>query len=296
LPWTVHCCITRFGDDLYHLAFQVENAESVSAIAKKVTSSRTSTYHIFDALRGGTNAKLTKKAGHYIGKLRRDKGQPVGCYTLYNSSREKEQVATYVYQVQGLMKQITEGQPPRRIQVIIPKDSALSGVETNEQPLRDADKLGRGTHRNNRLMEHLHNGTWKNHRYVAVQTRAPKYHEGQYRLNFSGRVLTPSVKNMQLETEQGECLLQFGKVGENKFHLDYKVRENTCVMHLALDPFYSTFAQTYQQLLSNSFHCRLRSQPSVHLVQLFASLICEIIVIDASTSCCEPLLRLQRRI
>lgn len=33
---------------------------------------------------------------------------------------------------------------------------------------------------------------------------------------------TPSVKNMQLEDEQGEVLLQFGKVDENRFHLDYK--------------------------------------------------------------------------
>ncbi len=195
----------------------------MSAIAKKVKSSRTSTYLLFDALRGGTNAKLTKKAGHYIGKLRRDKGQPVGCYTLYNSSREKEEVATYVYDVPGLIKQITEGQPPRRLQVIIPKDASRSNEEIHKQPLQDSVKVGRGTQRNTRLMELLHNGTWRHHRYEAVQTRAPKYHEGQYRLNFSGRVLTPSVKNMQLETEQGECLLQFGKVDENKFHLDFKV-------------------------------------------------------------------------
>jgi tubby-related protein 1 len=46
--------------------------------------------------------------------------------------------------------------------------------------------------------------------------------QGQYRLNFSGRVQTPSVKNMQLENEQGEILLQFGKVDEHRFHLDYK--------------------------------------------------------------------------
>jgi hypothetical protein len=45
---------------------------------------------------------------------------------------------------------------------------------------------------------------------------------GQYRLNFSGRVLTPSVKNMQLENEQGEVLLQFGKVDEHRFHLDFR--------------------------------------------------------------------------
>ena len=46
--------------------------------------------------------------------------------------------------------------------------------------------------------------------------------QGQYRLNFSGRVQTPSVKNMQLENEQGEVLLQFGKVDAATFHLDYK--------------------------------------------------------------------------
>ena len=95
----------------------------------------------------------------------------------------------------------------------------------NKMPSSRGDKYNNNIGNNNRLMEHLHNGTWKHHNLVAVQTRAPKYHEGQYRLNFSGRVLTPSVKNMQLENEYGECLLQFGKVDEeNTFHLDYKVR------------------------------------------------------------------------
>jgi len=207
----VHCCVTRCGKNRYHLSIQTDDAESVSIIANKVKSSRTSNYHLFDALRGGMNAKLSKKAGHYIGKLRRDKDQPVGCYNLYNSSREKETVAAYVYDIPALTQQITEGQPPRKMQAVIPK----------EQSNKDNDHNGSSS---NRLMEHLHNGTWKHHNLEAVQTRAPKYHEGQYRLNFSGRVLTPSVKNMQLENEKGECLLQFGKVDEeDTFHLDYKV-------------------------------------------------------------------------
>ncbi|KAL3774466.1 hypothetical protein ACHAWO_007615 [Cyclotella atomus] len=42
-------------------------------------TSRTSNYHIFDAERAGMNAKVSKKSGHYIGKLRHDKGKPVGC-------------------------------------------------------------------------------------------------------------------------------------------------------------------------------------------------------------------------
>ena len=92
------------------MSFQTEDGDSLSLIANKINSSRTSNYHIFDALRGGTNAKLTKKSGHYIGKLRRDKDQPVGCYTLYNSSREKEQMAAFVYDIPALMAQVTEGE------------------------------------------------------------------------------------------------------------------------------------------------------------------------------------------
>lgn len=220
----VHCCVTRCGKNRYHLTIQTQDAESVSIIANKVKSSRTSNYHLFDALRGGTNAKLSKKAGHYIGKLRRDKDQPVGCYTLYNSSREKEQVAAYVYDIPALMQQVTEGQPPRKMQAVVPKYSISSNNGNGSSKSADNNRSSKPVSREtSRLLEHLHNGTWKHHNLVAVQTRAPKYQEGQYRLNFSGRVLTPSIKNMQLENEHGECLLQFGKVDEeNRFHLDYK--------------------------------------------------------------------------
>ena len=203
----VQCAVSRVAKNRYHLSFQTDDAEQVSVIANKIKSSRTSNYHMFDALRGGMNAKLSKKAGHYIGKLRRDKDSQVGCYTLYNSSREKEQVAAYEYDVPAILAQVKEGQPPRKLQAIIPKLTSSSE--------------GKGG-KNNRLLEHLHNGTWKQNKLVAMQSRAPKYHEGQYRLNFSGRVLHPSVKNCQLENEEGECLLQFGKVDDNNFHLDYK--------------------------------------------------------------------------
>ena len=200
----VHCSVARVDKNKYHLTFQAEDAETVSMIAVKVKSSRTSNYHIFDAVRGGINAKLSKKAGHYIGKIRRDKGQPVGCYTLYNSSREKEQTAAYLYDVPKVVKKVTEGQPPRKMQAVIPKDMGRGGV----------GKVGS-------LLEHLHSGTWKNHGLLALCTRSPTFQDGHYRLNFSGRVLEPSVKNMQLEAS-GEVLLQFGKVDEDTFHLDYK--------------------------------------------------------------------------
>ncbi|KAL9189157.1 hypothetical protein ACHAXT_011647 [Thalassiosira profunda] len=196
----VHCAIKRVGSR-YHLSFQTEDAETVSIIAEKIKTSRTANYRLFDALRGGMNAKLSKKSGHYLGKLRQAKDQS-GAYTLFNCSREKRSVAAYQYDVPALMEQVREGQPPREMQAIVPKDGKPSS--------------------DNRLLEHLHNGIWKQQKLVTVKTRAPTFAEGQYRLNLSGRVLLPSVKNMQLETSGGECLLQFGRVDENTFHLDYK--------------------------------------------------------------------------
>ena len=219
----VHCRIDRHGKNKYYLSFQAGDAETVSMIANKVKTSRTSNYHIFDALRGGTSAKLSKKAGHYLGKLRQDKDQPTGCYTLYNSSREKEQarqprfassaqvttnpafasfaqMAAFLYDIPALVHQVeltcrrtdddherttnpafasfaqvAAGQAPREMQAIVPK-----------APSRGANgRYTTGT--NYRLVEHLHNGTWEQHKLVAMHTRAPTFHEGEYRLNFAGR-------------------------------------------------------------------------------------------------------------
>lgn len=76
LAAAVHCCVTRSGKN-YHFAFQTADAETCAMIASKQHFNKTANYYMFDALRGGVNARLSKKAGHYIGKLRRDKDQPV---------------------------------------------------------------------------------------------------------------------------------------------------------------------------------------------------------------------------
>lgn len=182
----VQTVVTRCGSNRYELAFQVNGIETVALIAQKVTKSRTSNYRIFDAIRGdGERVKLTKKAGHYIGKMRRDKDQPQGCYTLYDSCREKKQLAALVYAMPSLVSQLTEGQPPREMQAVIPKCSPPK-EEGGHALLEDDDKVNVKGH-NNRLMEHLQNGTWQHHNLVLVQTKPPSFHEGQYRLNFKGR-------------------------------------------------------------------------------------------------------------
>lgn len=121
------------------------------------------------------NAKLSKKSSHYIGKLRHDKDKPVGCYTLYNASREKQELAAFVYDIPSLTQQVKEGQPPRKMQAIVPRSSTASGGKENANAIR--------------LIEHLHNGTWKQQKLVALQTKPPKFHEGEL---IEGTLLTTS--------------------------------------------------------------------------------------------------------
>ena len=165
----VQCVVTRVGKNLYHFSHQVSGStETVSIIGTKLKSSRTSNYHLFDALRGGMSAKLNKKSGHYIGKLRRDKDKPVGCYTLYNASREKLELAAFVYEMPSVFEQVKEGQPPRKMRAILPRSAHVDKENSSTIAASSA----------NRLVEHLHNGTWKHQKLLAVQTKAPKFHEG----------------------------------------------------------------------------------------------------------------------
>ena len=60
-------------------------------------------------------------------------------------------------------------------------------------------------------------------RMEVLQTKEPVFERGQYRLNFHGRVTTPSVKNFQIVGDDHKDIVgQFGRVDDNVFHLDYK--------------------------------------------------------------------------
>ena len=217
----VHCCVMR-GDTgrgdgsapsrlrtRYTFTFQV-GKQSVAMIAEKQPGTRFSQYYIFDANRGGASAKLSKKAGHYIGKLRREGTARAG-YSLYDSKEERQQVAAFVYQAPSLVEQWRDGQPPRRMQLALPHNTGGDSSEvTQEQCMVKIVAAAKECDLGLRLFV----------------TKKPSYEGGQFRLNFGGRVTIPSVKNMQIETadanEQGLIIAQFGKVGDGRFHLDYK--------------------------------------------------------------------------
>lgn len=75
---------------------------------------------------------------------------------------------------------------------------------------------------------------------TKLHNRTPKYSERMrtYCLNFQGRVTIPSVKNFQITTEEGENVLQFGRVGRDLFHMDL---EQILPTFLALGVCLSTF-------------------------------------------------------
>merc|ERR1719261_1160506 len=59
---------------------------------------------------------------------------------------------------------------------------------------------------------------------AQIETKDPTYENGNYRLNFNGRVTVPSVKNFQLvaQADRKTVIMQFGKVGEDRFHMDFR--------------------------------------------------------------------------
>ncbi len=216
----VHCAVSRnvLQSPLrVSLAFQKHGAidDKIAMVAIKQGGNRTSNYHIFDTGRlGGWSVKnsidavkLDKKAGNYIGKLRKEKNER-NSYSLYNANEDKEQIAAYHYDTPSFAKQLTEGQPPRKMKVALPCIDKNGEIEPRASYLK------------NRMIDNI-----KSRSKTAINiftTKEPTYDNGQYRLNFSGRVTTASVKNMQIINEEGEILLQFGKVNEHKFHLDFK--------------------------------------------------------------------------
>lgn len=258
----VHCAIIREKqaamNHRFYFLFQAPigcsqgKKDVLAMIAEKQTGSRSSHYRIWDTTRidfsdihKGSEIhdmippiKLNKKSGNYLGKLRRDKSsKTINGFSIYDATEEKNQIGAFVYQKTPLMQQMKDGHPPRNIRVAIPQ------VDVNGQTEQLAPYL------KNRLVECIENETKTG--IYTFQNKEPMFQKGKYRLNFSGRVTLPSVKNLQLiqqssssssssssdkdndsiiveernmndRCRNNDVILQFGKVGENRYHLDYR--------------------------------------------------------------------------
>ncbi|ETW08723.1 hypothetical protein H310_01247 [Aphanomyces invadans] len=177
-------------------------------LAQKQLHNRTSNYHIFDMSRGGyAGQKLTKKSGNYVGKLRSNFGKHEN--VMVSAQAERSELGAIHFDTK------VSSTKPRKLTVVCPPLSSQNEVlAQGAKPesfstlldLHKADK--RGT-------DHL----------TVLENKEPEYEKGCYRLNFNGRVSIPSVKNFQLIARGNAAkgiVLQFGKVSDKLFHLDFK--------------------------------------------------------------------------
>ena len=208
----------------------LEDPRQTVIIARKMNLNVTSNYHLFDMTRGMAGKKLSKKAGNYLGKLRARNSDRTE-YVLLNQSSDREELAGIIFDRMTMYEQVREGNQPRKLKAMLPR--------VNDTLLCEPYKTGATS-----LVDQLvtaqskPNAVDKDHYYFV--TKDPVFENGNYRLNFNGRVSLPSVKNFQMVSPDNidDVICQFGKVDEDVFHLDYKYPFNAVqAMSLALCQF-----------------------------------------------------------
>jgi tubby-related protein 1 len=154
-----------------------------------------------------SDMKMNKKSGNYLGKIQREKTDK-SSFSLFDSSEDREQLAAFVYDSKPFLHNWREGQPPRHLKIAIPFVRNDGSLENMAPYLK------------NRMVENIKKNTATG--MQVYSSREPTFDRGQYRLNFNGRVTIASVKNIQIVDSEEKMVAQFGKVGEHRFHLDYK--------------------------------------------------------------------------
>ena len=113
---------------------------------------------------------------------------------------------------------------PRKMTVLVPRvgGGGSASPEGAGPTLRASFKPDGGSE----SMLELHKKGQRDARFQVYHNKSPDWNEqlGAYCLNFNGRVTEASVKNFQLvEGDEGEeIVLQFGKVDDNEFTMDFK--------------------------------------------------------------------------
>lgn len=222
----VQCTIVRDRTSMHGKLYPtyeliLEEPRKTLIIAQKMSMNRTSNYHLFDMTRGQAGSKLSKKSGNYLGKLRAKNVNRTG-YALLNHKSDREEVAGVLFDRITMMDQLKEGNQPRRMTVLVPPldDEGLSvPVPLHSLGVESLTDLLQAIEENKRVIpDH----------FSLMHTKDPVFENGNYRLNFHGRVSMPSVKNFQMVSDDDieDIKCQFGKVDKDIFHLDYKAPFN----------------------------------------------------------------------
>jgi hypothetical protein len=213
----------------YELRLEETNQKLI--VAQKMNLNRTSNYHLFDMTRGLVGKHLSKKSGNYMGKLRAKNIQRTE-YILLNQASEREEVAGFMFDRLDVIGNIKEGSQPRKLSVILPRIDS----EGNPVPNCITDNGNE-----NSIIDMLQaTSSSERHGMHLFETKEPVFINGNFRLNFNGRVSIPSVKNFQLVSDDDidDIVCQFGKIDDDKYHLDFKAPFNAFqAFSLALSQF-----------------------------------------------------------
>ena len=120
----------------------------------------------------------------------------------------------------SIFSQIKDGSQPRKLYVVVPHLDADSVPVPNVVTAGAGSVVGRPT-----IAACVRDPVESQQRELySLGSKEPVYENGNYRLNFYGRVSHPSVKNFQIVSvdDPDDIICQFGKVGDDKFHLDFK--------------------------------------------------------------------------
>ena len=210
--------------------------------AKRKVTSRTGNFQVFDLSKGRPfGGKLSKKHGNFVGKLRSNFMKTE--HAIYSQEGGiKRQLGLVLFDKATLREKIQDGVQPRKVTVVVPAvgdaghvlgrvEGDGDGLKARLERARDTASVG-GTNRSARAKGGGRDDYDAREAVVAMVNQPPVYERGNYRLNFFGRVTVPSVKNFQLiqdtkvTTARGVAekglLMQFGKIGEDRFHLDFR--------------------------------------------------------------------------
>lgn len=191
----------------YHLYY--ENGNQFLLSARKRKKNKSSNY-----LMSLDRDDLSRRSNNYFGKLR---SNFVGTeFIIYNNggSPTDKDLTSIRHEMGAILYEtnILGTRGPRRLNIITP------GVESNGEYKTHPQTKGSPS-----LIQQYKENDRKN---IHVFTnKKPAWNEKlkAYVLNFNGRVTKASVKNFQLVEEGSETvILQFGKVSDNRFSLDYR--------------------------------------------------------------------------
>lgn len=216
----VQCTVLRdrYGSRLFpEYQLILDDTKKAILLARKQSMNSTSNYHIFDMTRGAAGKKMSKKSGNYLGKLRAS-AMDSSDYVLLTRNSERAEVAAVSYERSTMLKQLKDGSQPRRLFVVVPR------LDAESVPVPNIVAEGGGSG-NLSIAAHVRDPVECQQRQLySLTSKEPTYENGNYRLNFYGRVSHPSVKNFQIVNVDNpdDIICQFGKVGEDKFHLDFK--------------------------------------------------------------------------